>query len=151
MFVGARAHLCHWHIICEHLHDLYTLNSLSDWKGLKKFIPRDSLNSPLISILFSLINNFGNFRYGKDSIKWWKTLLFSKQSKKSHLNYFLLKGVFAKNERGYRLNAIKKRFWSLLILLISVASIRRKLLKTTNTEERNVHANSESCNIRIRP
>ena len=24
-----------------------------------------------------------------------------------------LKGVFAKNERGYRLNAIKKRFWSL--------------------------------------
>ena len=23
---------------------------------------------------------------------------------------FLLKGVFAKNERGYRLNAIKKRF-----------------------------------------
>ena len=39
-----------------------------------------------------------------------------------------LKGVFAKNVRGYRLNAIKKRFWSLLILL-SVASIRRKLLK----------------------
>ena len=23
---------------------------------------------------------------------------------------FILKGVFAKNERGYRLNAIKKRF-----------------------------------------
>ena len=41
----------------------------------------------------------------------------------------LLKGVFAKNERGYRLNAIKKRFWSLLILLLSVASIRRNLLK----------------------
>ena len=34
-----------------------------------------------------------------------------------------LKGVFAKNERGYRLNAIKKRFWSLLILLLSVAFI----------------------------
>ena len=32
-----------------------------------------------------------------------------------------LKGVFAKNERGYRLNAIKKRLWSLLILLLSVA------------------------------
>ena len=28
---------------------------------------------------------------------------------KSYQN-FLLKGVFAKNERGYRLNAIKKRF-----------------------------------------
>ena len=49
-----------------------------------------------------------------------------------------LKGVFAKNERGY-----KKRFWSLLILLLSVASIRRKLLKTTNTEERSVLTNSE--------
>ena len=62
-----------------------------------------------------------------------------------------LKGVFAKNERGYRLNAIKKRFWSLLILLLSVASIRRKLLKATNTEERSVHTNSERCNIRLRP
>ena len=47
---------------------------------------------------------------------------------------FPLKGVFAKNERGYRLNAIKKRFWSLLILLLSVASIRRTLLKTSHTE-----------------
>ena len=58
----------------------------------------------------------------------------------------ILKGVFAINEieRGYRLNAIKKRFWSLLILLLSVASIlRRKLLKTTNTEERSVHTNLE--------
>ena len=62
-----------------------------------------------------------------------------------------LKGVFAKNERGYRLNAIKKRFWSLLILLLSVASIRRKLLKRTNTEERSIHTNSERCNIRLRP
>ena len=26
------------------------------------------------------------------------------------MNFVLLKGVFAKNERGYRLNAIKKRF-----------------------------------------
>ena len=41
-----------------------------------------------------------------------------------------LKGVFAKNERGYR-----------LILLLSVASKRRKLLKTINTEERSVHTN----------
>ena len=31
----------------------------------------------------------------------------------------VLKGVFAKNERGYRLNAIKKRFWSPLIGLLS--------------------------------
>ena len=37
-------------IICEHLHDLFTLGS----KGLKKIIPRDSLNSPLIYILFSM-------------------------------------------------------------------------------------------------
>ena len=47
---------------------------------------------------------------------------------------FFLKGVFAKNERGYRLNAIKKRLLSLLILLLSVASIKRKLLKTSHTE-----------------
>ena len=44
-----------------------------------------------------------------------------------------LKGVFTKNERGYRFTAKNKRFWSLLILLLSVASIRRKLLKTTHT------------------
>ena len=37
-----------------------------------------------------------------------------------------LKGVFAKNERGYRLNAIKKRFWSLLILLVSVSSVYKE-------------------------
>ena len=47
---------------------------------------------------------------------------------------WLLKGVFGKNERGYRPSAIKQRFWSLLILLLSVASIRRKLLKTSHTE-----------------
>ena len=31
-----------------------------------------------------------------------------------------LKGVFAKNERGYRYAAKNKRFWSLLILLLFV-------------------------------
>ena len=41
------------HIICAHLDDLYTLNSLSGWKGLKKFIPRDSFISSLY-ILFSM-------------------------------------------------------------------------------------------------
>ena len=49
--------------------------------------------------------------------------------------------MFAKNERGSRLTAKNKRFWSLLILLLSVASVRKKLLKTTHTEERNVHTN----------
>jgi len=44
--------------------------------------------------------------------------------------------VFAKNKRGYRLTAKSKRFWSLLILFIFAASIKRKLLKTTYTEER---------------
>ena len=60
---------------------------------------------------------------------------------------FYVFGVFAKNERGYRLTAKNNRFWSLLILLLSVASIRRKLLKSTYTEEHSVHTNSESCNI----
>ena len=46
------------HIICEHLHDLYTLHSLLGRKGLKKFIPRDSLISPLIYILFSMVAQY---------------------------------------------------------------------------------------------
>ena len=57
--------------------------------------------------------------------------------------------MFAKNERGYRLKAKNKRFWSLLILLISDASIRRKLLKTNYTVKRSAHTNSESCNIQL--
>ena len=61
---------------------------------------------------------------------------------------FLSKGMFAKNKRGYGLPAKLTRFWSLLILLLSVAS-RRKLLKTTYTEDRSVHKNSLSCNIRL--
>ena len=60
-----------------------------------------------------------------------------------------LKGVFTKNERGYRFTAKNRRFWSLLILLLSVASIRRKLLKTTRTEERSVYTNSERWNIQL--
>ncbi len=51
---------------------------------------------------------------------------------------WILKGVFAKNERGYKLIVKNNRFWSVLILLLSVGSIRRKLLKTTHT-----HTNSE--------
>ena len=44
------------------------------------------------------------------------------------------------NERRYRLLAKNNRFSSLiLILLLSVASIRRKLFKTTYSEERSVH------------
>ena len=61
-----------------------------------------------------------------------------------HKILYILKGGFAKNERWYRLTAENKRFWSLLILLLYVASIRRKLLKTTYNEERSVHTNSES-------
>ena len=38
------------------------LNSLSGWKRLKKFIPRDFVNSPLIYILFSMfLNQFSFF------------------------------------------------------------------------------------------
>ena len=48
-------------------------------------------------------------------------------------------GVFPKNKRGYIHKAKNYRFLSLLILLLSVVSIRRKLLKTTYGEERSVH------------
>ena len=62
-----------------------------------------------------------------------------------------IKGSDHKNERGYRLNAIKKRFLSLLILLLSVASIRRKLLKKSHTEEGSAHTNWENFNIQLGP
>ena len=40
------------------------------------------------------------------------------------INYW--KGVFDKNEMGYRLTAQNNHFWSLLILLLSVSSLRKK-------------------------
>ena len=68
---------------------------------------------------------------------------------KFYLGNHIFKGSVRENEGGYRLTVKNKRFWSLLILLLSVASIRGKLLKT---EERySVHLNSESCNIRLHP
>ena len=45
--------------------------------------------------------------------------------------------------------AKNKRFWSLLILLLSVEFKMRKLLKTTHAEERSVLTNSVSCNIQL--
>ena len=59
---------------------------------------------------------------------------FSRNKKKNENRNNQIKEVFAKNERGYRLTAKNNRFRSLLILLLSVASIRRKLLKTSHTE-----------------
>ena len=64
-------------------------------------------------------------------------------------NWALLKGVFAKNDLEYWLPAKNNRVWSLLILLLSVVSIRRKLLKTAYTEDRSFHINWESCNIQL--
>ena len=55
--------------------------------------------------------------------------------------------MFEENEKGYRLTAKNYRWWSLQTLLLSVAAIRRILLKTNLTEERCVHTKSESCNI----
>ena len=57
--------------------------------------------------------------------------------------------MFAKNERGYRLTAKNYRWWLQLILLLSVASKRRKLVKTTHTKERSVITKSEICNFRL--
>ena len=81
------------------------------------------------------------------TVKLWKKPLLSHIS--HFCNYVPRKGVFAKNERAYRLNAIKKRFWSLIIWLLSVASIRRKLLKTSHTEECSARTNWGSWNIRL--
>ena len=49
--------------------------------------------------------------------------------------------MFDKNEREYRLTTKINHLLSLLILRLSVASLRRKLLKTSYTEERSVHIN----------
>ena len=45
---------CILRIICEHLHELYTLNSLSDWKELTKFIPQGLFKLRSIHILCSV-------------------------------------------------------------------------------------------------
>ena len=51
--------------------------------------------------------------------------------------YCSIKGSDLEKWKGvYRLTSKNIRWWSLLILIISVASIRRKLLKTNHTEER---------------
>ena len=65
---------------------------------------------------------------------WFFSLVISIQNWLSQFISFLT-GVFAKNERVYRLTAKNYRWWSLLILRLSVASKRRNLLKTTHTEE----------------
>ena len=59
------------------------------------------------------------------------------------------KGSVREKWKGYRLTAKNNRFWSLLILFLSVGSIRRKLIKTTYNEKRSVHTNSENCNKRL--
>ena len=80
-----------------------------------------------------------------DLLKWlWYILLYN-QWKNNILfpitdKIKVLRKVFAKNERGYRHTATNNRFLSLLILLLSVASLRRKLLKKTCRE---------LCSIRI--
>ena len=56
---------------------------------------------------------------------------------------FPLKGVFAKNEKGYMITAKNKRFGSLLILFLFVVSLW-ELIKTTHAVERSVHTNAES-------
>ena len=69
---------------------------------------------------------------------------------KEEVRFSTLKGVFAKNKRGYRLTSNWIWWWLLLTLLLSVESIRRKGLKTTHTEECRTHRNSKSCIISIR-
>ena len=55
--------------------------------------------------------------------------------------------VREKCEGGKWLTAKNNRFWLLLILFLSVASIRRKLIKTTFTEAHSVHTNSDLLTI----
>ena len=65
-----------------------------------------------------------------------RTIYNGEKTQMIHL-YFVscFKGSVREKSKGYNLTAKKKRFWSLLILLLSIASIRRKLLTTNYTEE----------------
>ena len=63
------------------------------------------------------------------------------------LSFLFVKGGVREKWKGIWAYGESNRFWSLLILLLSVASIRRELLKTTYSEECSVHTNSESCNL----
>ena len=64
---------------------------------------------------------------------------------------FSLKGVFAKNERGYRLNAIKKA----LLIATNLTSIccvyKEKIHKDVSNRNRSAHTNWGSWNIWLRP
>jgi len=53
-----------------------------------------------------------------------------------------------KMKGGDRLTAKNNSFWLILIIYLSIASIRKFLKKTTSTEIRSVHTNSESFNKR---
>ena len=76
-----------------------------------------------IYILKQKLGSFSSFLH--DNISSWGTAVVN-------LACITLKGVFAKNER---LTVKNRHFWSLLILLLSVASLRRKLVKTTHSKE----------------
>ena len=56
-------------------------------------------------------------------------LLFYSFFKESRIKNYNLKGVFAKNERWYKHTTKNKFFWSLLILLLSFASIIKNCQK----------------------
>ena len=56
--------------------------------------------------------------------------------------------IVSENEMGYRITAKNKGFWSQLIVLQSVASVRRKWLRTTHTKERRTRTNSLSLSDR---
>ena len=49
-----------------------------------------------------------------------KELIDSNSDDFKYISLASLKGVLAKNERGYRRKAKSKRFWSLLILFLSI-------------------------------
>ena len=57
--------------------------------------------------------------------------------------------MFVKNERGYRLTAKKLSMVIATNPTFICCVYMKKIVKTTNTEERSVHKNSESCNIRL--
>ena len=58
---------------------------------------------------------------------------------KSSLFNFYLKGVFAKNKRGYMLTAKNKRFWSLLILYTSICCVYKEKIVINNLYWRTQH------------
>ena len=116
----------------------FSCNNFSYQQLFSKFPSKNTLSKLYVSVWIGRYSNKNSNCFPDNSLKTYSGVI-----------WVSFKGSVREKLKGVQAYAIKKRFWSLLILFLSVASIWRKLLKTTHTEERSVHTNSERCNIQL--